>query len=214
MAPPRHLWSGDWISESARAADELARRRAQTGEPAQTAEPDHTREPNQTGEPDQARELARPVADPAVRDRHTPPRPRRRRLKVVALLIAALAVGAAVVLAAGPFDAGSGSARSARPGAPAYQSARPWLGLTTTSSPAGAGALVAQVASGGPAEQAGLQPGDVVTAVNGQQVAGPSDIAAVVDSQLVGNEVLIQIERGGQLQTIGVTLAERPAGSP
>ena len=84
----------------------------------------------------------------------------------------------------------------------------------TVRPPAGAGALVTQVASGGPAEQAGLQPGDVVTAVNGRQIGGPSDIAATIDSQLVGSEVLLQIDRGGQLQTIGVTLAARPAGAP
>jgi S1-C subfamily serine protease len=94
------------------------------------------------------------------------------------------------------------------------QSPRPWLGLTSKTSPGGAGALVTQIDPGGPAEQAGLQQGDVITAVNGQQIAAPSNIAAVVDSQLVGNEVLVQINRGGQLQTVGVTLARRPAGAP
>jgi S1-C subfamily serine protease len=123
----------------------------------------------------------------------------------------ALAVGTAVVFAAGAFSAGN---RSPNPGPPLSTSAQPWLGLRTTTSPARPGALVTQVVSGGPAAQAGLQQGDVVTAVNGQQTGGPSDIAAAVDPQLVGNEVLIQIDRGGQLQTVGVTLAKRPAGAP
>src|SRR5436305_9051515 len=34
MTAPRHLWSGDWRRESAEAAEELARRRATSHEPA------------------------------------------------------------------------------------------------------------------------------------------------------------------------------------
>jgi S1-C subfamily serine protease len=81
-------------------------------------------------------------------------------------------------------------------------------------SPSGGGALVTQVIPGGPADQAGLQQGDLITAVNTQPVAGPADIASVVDSRSVGDEVLLQINRGGQVEPIGVTLGRRPAASP
>jgi S1-C subfamily serine protease len=62
-------------------------------------------------------------------------------------------------------------------------------------SPSGGGALVTQVIPGGPADQAGLQ-------------------QTVVDSRSVGDEVLLQINRGGQVEPIGVTLGRRPAASP
>jgi S1-C subfamily serine protease len=85
---------------------------------------------------------------------------------------------------------------------------RPWLGVMTTSSPGGA--LVTQVIPGGPADQAGLQQGDVIMAVNTQQVGGPTDIAGVVDARSIGDQVLLRIERGGQVAPVGVTLGRRP----
>src|SRR5438876_579370 len=39
MSAPRHLWSGDWRLDSAAAAKELAKRRAQNEEPAKSPEP-------------------------------------------------------------------------------------------------------------------------------------------------------------------------------
>ena len=55
-----------------------------------------------------------------------------------------------------------------------------YLGLST--SPAsGGGAQVQQATAGGPAERAGLQAGDVVTRVDGDEVQDPDDIAAAID---------------------------------
>jgi S1-C subfamily serine protease len=95
-----------------------------------------------------------------------------------------------------------------------FQPPQPWLGVKIASSSGTPGAKITRVIPGGPADQAGLQQGDVITAINGQAVTGPSDIAAVVDPQPVGAEVLLQIDRGGQLQTVGVILAVRPNGGP
>jgi putative serine protease PepD len=97
---------------------------------------------------------------------------------------------------------------------PQFQLPRPWLGLATAPAPARSGALVTQIVAGGPADQAALQQGDVITAINGQPIGRAADVAAVIDSQQVGTEVLLQIDRGGQLQTVGVVLAGRPTGGP
>jgi S1-C subfamily serine protease len=126
-------------------------------------------------------------------------------------LVLAATVTAGVAVATGAFSGSKPDLSSVpAPVAPV----RPWLGLRTTISPAAGGALVTQVIPGGPVDQAGLQQGDVIMAINAQPVAGPADIAGVVDAQSVGNEVQLQIDRGGQLQTVAVTLGRRPAVTP
>jgi membrane-associated protease RseP (regulator of RpoE activity) len=231
MTQPKHLWSGDWARESEDAADTLADRRQHT----RPVEPERVEAPRPVAagaapaprraaaEPASAAgPRVRPAAAERPRSTRVPPvrRASPRRAGVAALLVLGLLAVTAVALASGVFsDPGSSSATSAlSPGpspAPAqFQQPRPWVGLTTTSAPTGSGALVTQVVPGGPADQAGLQPGDVITAVNARPIASPSDIGGAIDSQMVGSEVLFQVDRGGQLQTIGVTLEPRPAGSP
>jgi serine protease Do len=55
------------------------------------------------------------------------------------------------------------------------------------------GAVIAQVAPGSPAAEAGLRPGDVITEVNRRPVAGPEDAAKALGTK--GN-VLLRIIRG------------------
>jgi S1-C subfamily serine protease len=134
--------------------------------------------------------------------------------------VLAAALTAGVAIATGAFSgskpdlsslpAPAAPVRPAPPAAPV----RPWLGLRTTISPGARGALVTDVIPGGPVDQAGLQQGDVIMAINAQPVAGPADIAGVVDAQSVGTEVQLQIDRGGQLQMVAVRLGRRPAVAP
>jgi outer membrane biosynthesis protein TonB len=218
MTSPRHLWSGDWADESARAADELARRRGQA-RPESTAPAEGTgpaESPAPAPDPAPARKKpapARAAVAPkrAARAPRVRPRLRRRRALVLAIVALGLAAAGAIAAAAGAFNESIAPASSVPR---LFQPPQSWLGLKTGSSPGRPGALITQVAPGGPGDQAGLQQGDVITAVNGQAVTGPSDIAGVVDPQPIGAEVLLQIERGGQLQTVGVILAGRPNGGP
>ena len=84
-----------------------------------------------------------------------------------------------------------------------------YLGLST--SPAsGGGAQVQQATAGGPAERAGLQAGDVVTRVDGDEVQDPDDIAAAIDDNEPGDEIEVTVQRGGDDRTVTVTLGERP----
>jgi putative serine protease PepD len=132
-------------------------------------------------------------------------------VRTVAALALVLVAGSAVAFALGAFRSRSPSTSHVTG---VYQLPQPWLGLTTTSSPSGAGALVTQIAPGGPADQAGLQRGDLITAVDGQAITRPAEMTSVVDSQQVGTEILLQIDRGGQLETVGVIVASRWGMSP
>jgi S1-C subfamily serine protease len=131
-------------------------------------------------------------------------------VRTAAVLVLVLAVAGAAAFAIGALGAGSPGTSQVTGG---FSLPQPWLGLTTTRSPGG-GALVTDVALGGPGDQAGLQRGDVITAIDGQAITRPAEFTTVVDSQPVGAEVLLQVDHGGALETIGVIVAARPGGAP
>ncbi|HEX6445768.1 MAG TPA: trypsin-like peptidase domain-containing protein [Streptosporangiales bacterium] len=68
------------------------------------------------------------------------------------------------------------------------------------------GAKLAGVTSGGPADKAGLQSGDVVTKVDGRSVDSADGLVAAVRSRRPGDSVTVTYERGGTTHTAKVTL--------
>ena len=88
-----------------------------------------------------------------------------------------------------------------------------YLGLATTQAPSG-GAEVGQVTAGGPAADAGLQAGDVVTEVDGDAVNDPEDVAQAIEDKKPGDSVEVTVRRGGSEDTIEVTLGQRPEQLP
>jgi putative serine protease PepD len=86
---------------------------------------------------------------------------------------------------------------------------RPYLGVTTAA--AGAGVEVQALTAGGPAQRAGLRPGDVVVSVDGQAVSEPDDITDALDGKEPGDSVEVEVERGGGSEHFDVTLGTRPA---
>ncbi len=70
------------------------------------------------------------------------------------------------------------------------------------------GALVAEVTEGGPAEQAGIKRGDIITHFKGEQILKSHDLPAMVARTPVGEEVKVRILREGKDQTIAVALGE------
>ncbi|PWW21542.1 putative serine protease PepD [Geodermatophilus normandii] len=76
----------------------------------------------------------------------------------------------------------------------------------SASSEVGTGAQVLQVQPGGAAEQAGLQAGDVVTAVGDRAVTSSTELTAAIRSSAPGDTVQLTVERGGQTTTVEVTL--------
>jgi serine protease Do len=70
------------------------------------------------------------------------------------------------------------------------------------------GALVSTVESGGPAEKAGLQPGDVILSFNGKKIETSSELPPVVAQTKPGTKSELEIWRGGKKQTLGVAVGE------
>jgi putative serine protease PepD len=70
------------------------------------------------------------------------------------------------------------------------------------------GAKLASVESSGPAAQAGLRSGDVITKIEAGVVAEPWDVIALVRKYPPGATVGVEFTRGGGRQTVRVTLAE------
>ena len=70
-----------------------------------------------------------------------------------------------------------------------------------------AGALVSEVVPDSAAEQAGIEPGDVIVKVDGKEIAGSSDLVNSVGLRSVGEEVTLQIVgKDGQLKLVQATL--------
>ncbi|HEY2637061.1 MAG TPA: trypsin-like peptidase domain-containing protein [Solirubrobacteraceae bacterium] len=89
-----------------------------------------------------------------------------------------------------------------------------YLGVSSQDSSSGAGATVAQVVSGGPADQAGIHAGDVITAVDSTKITDSSELSAAVDAHDVGDQVTLAVRRDGSEQHVDVTLAQRPSQAP
>ncbi|MFQ5707139.1 MAG: S1C family serine protease [bacterium] len=74
------------------------------------------------------------------------------------------------------------------------------------------GVIVTNVESGSPAERAGLEIGDVILEVNGQQVKSPRQIRKIIeDADLRGGDILhLKVQRGHELLNISLQLESAP----
>jgi serine protease Do len=77
--------------------------------------------------------------------------------------------------------------------------------------PSGA-AVIGGVEDGSPADEAGLQPGDVVTAINGETLENYLQIGNRVASMQPGQEVTLTVRRNGESREINVTLGAADTG--
>ncbi|MCU7724511.1 trypsin-like peptidase domain-containing protein [Actinoplanes sp. KI2] len=83
----------------------------------------------------------------------------------------------------------------------------PALGVSVTDAENG-GALVSSVTPNSPAAKAGLQQGDVITAVDGKAIDDSNDLVAAVQGGTVGQKMVIEFTRDGAKQQATATLAE------
>jgi serine protease Do len=77
--------------------------------------------------------------------------------------------------------------------------------------PETSGALLATVMPGSPAANAGLQPGDVIEAVNDRKIASPRDLALTVAAVVPGTEARLLVRRDGQNVEVALRVGEQPA---
>jgi Do/DeqQ family serine protease len=72
------------------------------------------------------------------------------------------------------------------------------------------GVLIAGVLRGGPAERAGLKPGDILVAIEGSPVKDPNSMLNLVAALVPGKPVAIQLRRESKNLEIQVTVGKRP----
>lgn len=70
------------------------------------------------------------------------------------------------------------------------------------------GALVSNVEKNGPADKAGLEPGDVILKFNGQSIDRSSELPPMVANLAPGSTATVEIWRNKQLKTLTVKVAE------
>jgi S1-C subfamily serine protease len=87
---------------------------------------------------------------------------------------------------------------------------RAYLGVSNSDSQDNTGAVVQQLVQGGPAEKAGLRPGDKITAIGGKQVLSSDDVSAAVNNLKPGQQARLTVVRGGNRRTLNVELGTRP----
>jgi membrane-associated protease RseP (regulator of RpoE activity) len=75
------------------------------------------------------------------------------------------------------------------------------------------GAEVIDLVTGGPADKAGIQSGDVITKVDGDAVSSAQELGQAVQSHSTGDEVTITYVRNGTSTDVKVTLGDRGSAS-
>lgn len=95
-------------------------------------------------------------------------------------------------------------------GSGATPSVTVYLGVAVQDSSNPAGANLARVAASSPAADAGLQAGDVVTALDSTAITSAAQLTASVRSHHAGDQVSVTYTRGGSSNTVKVRLATRP----
>ena len=97
---------------------------------------------------------------------------------------------------------------------------RPWLGIVPITITPGLaaiydlplkeGVLVARVEKGNPAAEAGLQTGDIITALAGEKVKSVAELRAVIAKKKLGDRVDLEINRDKKKLTMSLTLGFLP----
>jgi S1-C subfamily serine protease len=92
-----------------------------------------------------------------------------------------------------------------------YESPTAYIGAEVKDAPHGdEGAVVVSVTPGSPAAKAGIEPGDVITAIDATAVASVDDLLDVIATHGPGEKVTVTLKRGSRRLELTATLAERP----
>lgn len=75
------------------------------------------------------------------------------------------------------------------------------------------GALVQSVTPDGPADRAGLRPGDVVLAMNGAAIEHPDALGYRLATQAIGSEASLEVLSQGRERTVAIELVRAPEGA-
>jgi putative serine protease PepD len=82
------------------------------------------------------------------------------------------------------------------------KSTHPIIGVTVDMSYTGSGARISEIAPDGPAAASGLQPGDVVTKVDGRRIADGTELIVRIRSRQVGDTVTLTLDSGREISVV------------
>lgn len=92
------------------------------------------------------------------------------------------------------------------------QDERPWVGIGIDDSDDSV--VVTNIVDDSPAAEAGLETGDVITAVNGDEIASPEALVAAISELSPDDVVAMSITRGDETLEIDITLGVLPQNAP
>ncbi len=143
-----------------------------------------------------------------------------------------IGINSAIAQAPGPFGSGASGNIGLGFAIPSNQAGRtaealiakgvaeyPVIGVSLTSDYQGEGVKVAEgnlsgnaaVTKDGPADKAGIKPGDVIVALDGRPMTSALELIVAVRSKAVGESVTLTVRRDGKDIDIPVTLAAAPS---
>ncbi|WP_151448743.1 Do family serine endopeptidase [Lacisediminimonas profundi] len=76
------------------------------------------------------------------------------------------------------------------------------------------GTIVAGVLKGGPADRAGMRPGDILTAIDGKQIRNTTEMLNSIAQLTPGNRAKLTVLRRNEQTTLDVTVGTRPRKKP
>jgi serine protease DegQ len=76
------------------------------------------------------------------------------------------------------------------------------------------GAIIAGVVRGGPADRAGIHPGDILLAVQGKKVSSTNDMMNLIADLPPGGKATMTVMRKNRETAIDVTVGRRPRQTP
>jgi S1-C subfamily serine protease len=88
-------------------------------------------------------------------------------------------------------------------------SGQAYLGVSVASGISGTGVIVAGVQKGGPADQAGIRPNEVIVAIDGQPVSSTDALGTIIAGHQPGDQVKVELlDPNGSKRSVTVTLGQ------
>jgi serine protease Do len=97
---------------------------------------------------------------------------------------------------------------------------RPWIGVNLYTVDqivvlryrlgVNSGALVTRIVSGSPADKAGIQAGDVITAIDGHEISSVNDLNILFHKYNIGQQITLTYYRGSVRNTVDLVLTASP----
>ena len=89
-------------------------------------------------------------------------------------------------------------------------SSTPILGVLVDTDYEGPGARLADVTPGGPAEEAGIEAGDLILAINGRNINGSTELVVAIRANAPGETIELRVQKStGQQRTVTATLSRQ-----